>query len=94
MHNIRQNLTFAFLYNAAGVPIAAGVLYPVFGILLVADDRRRRDGAVLGQRDRQRAKIGEDQAGLSGVAFLVPLFSPRGRDKNATPPVLMPSSFE
>jgi Cu+-exporting ATPase len=34
MHNIRQNLFFAFIYNAAGVPIAAGVLYPVFGILL------------------------------------------------------------
>ncbi len=34
MHNIRQNLFFAFLYNAAGVPIAAGVLYPVFGLLL------------------------------------------------------------
>lgn len=34
MRNIRQNLVFAFVYNAAGVPIAAGVLYPVFGILL------------------------------------------------------------
>ncbi|MDB5566384.1 MAG: copper-translocating P-type ATPase [Tardiphaga sp.] len=34
MRNIRQNLTFAFVYNAAGVPIAAGVLYPLFGILL------------------------------------------------------------
>ncbi|MET0220196.1 MAG: heavy metal translocating P-type ATPase [Tardiphaga sp.] len=34
MRNIRQNLSFAFVYNAAGVPIAAGVLYPVFGILL------------------------------------------------------------
>jgi Cu+-exporting ATPase len=34
MHNIRQNLLFAFIYNATGVPIAAGVLYPVFGILL------------------------------------------------------------
>ena len=34
MRNIRWNLGFAFLYNAAGVPIAAGVLYPVFGILL------------------------------------------------------------
>ncbi|RUO39083.1 haloacid dehalogenase [Aliidiomarina taiwanensis] len=34
MHNIRQNLFFAFVYNAAGVPIAAGVLYPAFGILL------------------------------------------------------------
>ena len=34
MRNIRQNLAFAFLYNSAGIPIAAGVLYPVFGILL------------------------------------------------------------
>jgi Cu+-exporting ATPase len=34
MANIRQNLVFAFLYNAAGVPVAAGVLYPVLGILL------------------------------------------------------------
>jgi P-type Cu+ transporter len=34
MRNIRQNLFFAFVYNALGVPIAAGVLYPVFGILL------------------------------------------------------------
>ena len=34
MANIRQNLFFAFVYNAAGVPIAAGILYPVFGILL------------------------------------------------------------
>ena len=34
MNNIRQNLFFAFVYNAAGVPIAAGVLYPFFGLLL------------------------------------------------------------
>jgi Cu+-exporting ATPase len=34
MRNIRQNLFFAFIYNAAGVPVAAGVLYPTFGILL------------------------------------------------------------
>ena len=34
MANIRQNLFFAFIYNAAGIPIAAGVLYPAFGILL------------------------------------------------------------
>jgi Cu+-exporting ATPase len=34
MRNIRQNLFFAFAYNAAGIPIAAGVLYPVFGLLL------------------------------------------------------------
>jgi Cu+-exporting ATPase len=34
MRNIRQNLFFAFIYNAFGVPVAAGVLYPIFGILL------------------------------------------------------------
>ncbi|WP_341713645.1 heavy metal translocating P-type ATPase [Erythrobacter sp.] len=34
MQNIRQNLFFAFFYNALGVPVAAGVLYPIFGILL------------------------------------------------------------
>ena len=34
MRNIRQNLLFAFIYNSAGVPIAAGVLYPLFGLLL------------------------------------------------------------
>ncbi len=34
VRNIRQNLFFAFVYNAVGVPVAAGVLYPVFGILL------------------------------------------------------------
>jgi Cu+-exporting ATPase len=34
MRNIRQNLFFAFVYNAVGVPLAAGVLYPFFGLLL------------------------------------------------------------
>jgi Cu+-exporting ATPase len=34
MRNIKENLFFAFVYNALGVPIAAGVLYPVFGLLL------------------------------------------------------------
>ena len=34
MKNIRQNLFFAFVYNTAGVPIAAGILYPAFGLLL------------------------------------------------------------
>jgi P-type Cu+ transporter len=34
MRNIRQNLFFAFIYNVAGVPIAAGILYPWFGLLL------------------------------------------------------------
>jgi Cu+-exporting ATPase len=34
MRNIRQNLVFAFVYNALGVPVAAGMLYPYFGLLL------------------------------------------------------------
>jgi P-type Cu+ transporter len=34
MGNIRQNLFFAFFYNIVGVPVAAGVLYPLFGLLL------------------------------------------------------------
>jgi Cu+-exporting ATPase len=34
MRNIRQNLFFAFVYNTIGVPVAAGVLYPFFGLLL------------------------------------------------------------
>ena len=34
MRNIRQNLVFAFAYNVIGIPVAAGVLYPTFGIVL------------------------------------------------------------
>ncbi|MCI0669547.1 MAG: hypothetical protein L0Y64_03700, partial [Myxococcaceae bacterium] len=34
MRNIRQNLFFAFVYNTLGVPLAAGILYPAFGLLL------------------------------------------------------------
>jgi Cu+-exporting ATPase len=34
LKNIKQNLLGAFFYNAAGVPVAAGILYPVFGVLL------------------------------------------------------------
>jgi Cu+-exporting ATPase len=34
MRNIRQNLFFAFIYNAIGIPVAGGLLYPFFGILL------------------------------------------------------------
>lgn len=34
LRNIKQNLFFAFIYNSLGIPVAAGVLYPVFGLLL------------------------------------------------------------
>ena len=64
MRNIRQNLLFAFIYNAAGVPIAAGVLYPAFGLTLSPNRRRRGDGAVVGQRGRQCASIAERAARL------------------------------
>ena len=55
MRNIRENLLFAFLYNGAAIPIAAGVLYPAFGILAVAGHRRGGDGVVVGERHHQRA---------------------------------------
>ena len=53
MNNIRQNLFFAFIYNAAGVPIAAGVLYPDIRHSAVADDCSGGHGAVFGQRHRK-----------------------------------------
>ena len=53
MRNIRQNLVFAFAYNAVGIPIAAGALYPFLGLQL-ADDRRRGDGRQLAVGGQQR----------------------------------------
>ena len=55
MRNIRQNLFFAFIYNALGVPIAAGVLYPFFGLLLSPMIAARGDELQLGLGHRQRA---------------------------------------
>ena len=54
MRNIKQNLFFAFVYNALGVPVAAGVLYP-FMAAAEPDHRRRGDEPLLGVGDRQRA---------------------------------------
>ena len=58
MRNIRQNLVFAFVDNLAGVPIAAGVLYPVFGLLLspviAAAARARSSVSVIGNALRLR----------------------------------------
>ena len=62
MRNIRQNLFFAFVYNAAGVPIAAGVLYPVFGILLSPIIAAAAMALSLGQRDRQCAAAAAPEA--------------------------------
>ncbi len=53
MRNIRQNLFFAFVYNALGVPIAAGVLYPFIGLLVEPDDCGSRHELQLRLRDHQ-----------------------------------------
>ena len=77
MRNIRQNLFFAFVYNAAGVPVAAGVLYPVFGLLLspmiAAAAMSFSSVSVIGNALRLRrldldgqAKAGSAAAGRAG----------------------------
>ena len=53
MRNIRQNLFFAFVFNALAVPIAAGVLYPGARFAAQSDDRQRRDEHELGPRRHQ-----------------------------------------
>ena len=55
MRNIKQNLFFAFIYNTAGVPIAAGVLYPAFGLLLSPHHCGGSDELQLAVGGRQRA---------------------------------------
>jgi len=67
MSNIKQNLFFAFLYNSIGVPIAAGVLYPVFGLLLspmiAAAAMSLSSVSVIGNALRLRnARLGETNA--------------------------------
>ena len=62
MRNIRQNLFFAFAYNSLGVPIAAGVLYPVLRIAAQSDDRQRGDDVQLGVRDHERAALASCEA--------------------------------
>ncbi len=66
MRNIRQNLFFAFVYNALGVPIAAGVLYPVFGILLSPVIGGAGDVAELGVGGGERAAAAPDSAVAGG----------------------------
>ncbi|BDE17344.1 hypothetical protein Mkiyose1665_49890 [Mycobacterium kiyosense] len=57
MRNIRQNLFFALIYNAAGNPARRGRLVSAAGATALADDRRRRDGPVLTVRGRQRHRL-------------------------------------
>jgi P-type Cu+ transporter len=56
MANIRQNLFFAFFYNAIGIPVAAGVLYPLLGVLL-SRSCRCRHGALIGERRQQCMRL-------------------------------------
>ncbi len=62
MANIRQNLAFAFFYNALGVPIAAGVLYPVRRAAAEPDDRQPGDDVELGLGDRECVAVAQDTA--------------------------------
>ena len=69
MRNIRQNLFFAFFYNGVGVPVAAGVLYPAFGLLLSPSSPPRRCRFV-GQRHHQRPKAALCEAVAEDAALL------------------------
>ena len=62
MRNIRQNLFFAFLYNSLGVPIAAGVLYPFFGLLAEPDSGGGRDELEFSFGDYEFAALAEGEA--------------------------------
>ena len=70
MRNIRQNLFFAFFYNSLGVPIAAGVLYPVFGLLLspviAAAAMSLSSVSVIGNALRLRAVVIDEPAEGTG----------------------------
>ena len=63
--NMKQNLGFAFIYNALGVPLAAGVLYPFTGWLLSPDDRRAGHEPELGVGRHQRAAPARETATLT-----------------------------
>ena len=99
MRNIRQNLFFALAYNAAGVPMAAGVLYPAFGLLLspmvaaaamslslgVGDRQFAQAARAEARRLRKRMNAGIDQPEIRRISGSGRAAASRGRDRsNAT----------
>jgi hypothetical protein len=60
MRNIRQNLFLAFVYNAVGIPIAAGVLYPFLSVLAKSHDRERGHDVQLGFRHHECIEASKD----------------------------------
>ena len=72
MRNIRQNLFFAFVYNALGVPIAAGVLFPLFGSAAQPDDRRGGDELQFRVGRDQRAACFARQGWREQTGWSVP----------------------
>ena len=89
MRNIRQNLFFAFVFNALAVPIAAGVLYPVCGLLAQPDDRQRGDEPSVGRRRLERAAPAQCAAVARYATFRLESFadfSLRQSDKQPAAP--------
>ncbi len=88
MRNIKQNLAFAFLYNTLGIPIAAGVLYPFFGITLspviAAAAMAMSSLSVVANANRLRRFQPPRLAAVGGVAAVTPLVELGGHTTDST----------
>lgn len=91
MRNIRQNLVFAFMYNGAGIPIAAGVLYPIFGITLspviAAAAMALSSQSVVANANRLRRFVPRPVPDVVRVPATDPVVE-IGRDKEDTPTLM------